>query len=204
MSSGICVPKDVQLQFNQIRQDNKVRWMKLIINDQETIECIELGDMTSSFENDLNSVHSSASDSKPAYFVFRLDEQNQFGSQWLLIWFVPDSCKPRPKMLYSSTLDKVKKDLGPTYISGYYHASLQKELEFSNFSWETKEQKLKSNEDSMSHEEKIKREERDESCSFVDNHQTSTVRGVNFPVTDNLSSKMSELKSKSIEMLVVV
>lgn len=114
--SGISVPKEVQLLFAQTRQESQVRWLKLVINDGDSIECAGTGDMTSSFENDLNSVAEDATSGRPAYYLFRMDEKNQFGNQWLVIMFVPDTCKPKPKMLYSSTIERVKKDVSSFQI----------------------------------------------------------------------------------------
>jgi twinfilin len=104
--SGIQVPKEVTSLFGQIRQEDKIRWIQLLIED-ENIVVGKQGEMTDSFENDYNSLHEVVDG--PSYFVFRLDEKNQFGSQWLLIWYVPDGSKVKQRMLYSSTVEAVKK-----------------------------------------------------------------------------------------------
>jgi twinfilin len=133
--SGIQVPKEVTSLFGQIRQEEKIRWIQLLIED-ENIIVGQQGEMTDSFENDYNSLHEVVDG--PSYFVFRLDEKNQFGSQWLLIWYVPDGSKVKQRMLYSSTVEAVKKDLGGSFFAGDFHTSMKKELLFENFSWESK------------------------------------------------------------------
>lgn len=107
--SGISVKQEIQSYFNQIRQEETVRWFKLIIENEQ----FELKDTqnVSKIEDDMNSLADHVKDGKPAYFIFRLDSKNQFGNEWLLIWFVPDNAKPKEKLIYSSTVESVKKDV---------------------------------------------------------------------------------------------
>ena len=150
--SGIQVPTEVSSVFNQIRQEDKVRWLQLVIED-ETIQIKNQRDLTDSFEDDYNSLAESVDG--PCYFIFRLDEKNLSGSRWLLIWYVPDGSKVKQKMLYSSTLETVKKDLGNTHFDGDHHTSLKSELLFENFTWESKGERQKNLEDVMTNDEKF-------------------------------------------------
>lgn len=76
------------------------------------------------------------------------------------------------------------------------------ELQYKNFDWEHKSEKIKNREVSMSNSEKIKMEEKNESSSFE--VTTSNVRGVTFPMSDETKQKLGELKDGKIEILVVV
>eukprot|EP01080_Neovahlkampfia_damariscottae_P005397 gene5397-9210_t len=185
--SGIQVPNDVSSVFNQVRQEEKVRWLQLVI-EEETIKITNQRDVTDSFEDDYNSL-SEAVDG-PCYFVFRLDEKNLSGNRWLLIWYVPDSSKVKQKMLYSSTLETVKKDLGNSYFEGDHHTSLKSELSFENFSWESKGDRQKHLEEIMTNDERQVKEEKQESASFT-TISSSGVRGVTFPITDDAKESMT-------------
>lgn len=107
--SGITVSQEIQNYFNQIRQEEEIRWFKLII-ENEQFDLKETGQMLN-FEENMNSLPELIKDGKPAYFIFRLDSKNQFGSEWLLIWFVPDNAKPKDKLIYSSTVESLKRDV---------------------------------------------------------------------------------------------
>lgn len=62
---------------------------------------------------------------------------------------------------------------------------------------------MKLREESMSHQEKLKAEEKQESCSF-DTSQSSAIRGVAFPVSDALERAMNDIVSGKTECVTIV
>jgi len=130
--NGIHVPKDVQTLFNQLRSEDQVRWLKLEIVE-EKIATSTMKMKTESFEEDFNSIQSYIETNKCSYFLIRLEEKNQFGDQWLLVWFVPDTAKAKEKMIYSTTVSNLKKDIGELIIKTDMHASLSSELTYNEW-----------------------------------------------------------------------
>jgi len=141
---------------------------------------------------------------QPAYFVFRLDKQNKFGYAWLLIMYVPDTCKVKQKMLMSSTAETVRKGLGATYFAGLYHISTKSELTFKGYSWIDKSERYKNQEDLMTEEERIRHEEKQTSVGeYIGGPTTSNVHGVNFPTDDTGMAKLKEFSQNQIKLVVL-
>jgi len=52
----------------------------------------------------------------PTYILYRLDSKNLQGYEWVLLAYVPDGSSVRDRMLYASSRDNLKKQLGYTYF----------------------------------------------------------------------------------------
>jgi twinfilin-like protein len=139
--SGISTSAEVKDAFANARQGG-VRWLKLRINDT-TVELDRTYPLSDSLSSDYDTMYDAVQENEPAYFVFRLDSKRDDiqSYEWLIILYVPDKCKVREKMLYSSTVDGVKRDLGSPFFAGDYHISVKKELHYSDFNWTHKSQR---------------------------------------------------------------
>lgn len=72
-------------------------------------------------------------DNEAALVVFCYDDQRIAGapSKWVLLAWIPDNCKVRDKMLYSSSREDVKKALGLGYFASEYYANTKEDLSWS-------------------------------------------------------------------------
>jgi hypothetical protein len=52
----------------------------------------------------------------PAYILYRLDTKKMEAYEWVLIAFVPDGSSVRERMLYASSRDNLRKQLGYNYF----------------------------------------------------------------------------------------
>jgi twinfilin len=69
-----------------------------------------------------------------ALIVFCLDVRAQgIPSKWVLLAWVPDDCKVRDKMLYSSSREDLKRSLGLGYFVGEYYANTRADLTWTQF-----------------------------------------------------------------------
>jgi len=201
MASGIRVPKEVVTLFNQLRSENQVRWLKLELNGEK----LEVGTMkmkTESFQEDFDSIQTYIEDKKCAYFLFRLDETNQFGDQWILIWYVPDTAKAKEKMIYSSTVASLKKDFGESIIKLDMHASTVPELSYKEYEAHGKKSEGSQKEVQMSFAEILKKEEKDESATYS-SISTSGLKGVGFPISDDALENLRQVAGKTLDLCVL-
>jgi len=191
--SGIQVPDEVKQAFASARTDDNVRWLKIVISGEE-MKLDGKRELTDSFENDYDALAGSVEDREAAYFVFRLDVKNELGYRWLLISHVPENAKVRHKMLYSSTLATLKRELGNAYFAGDYHTTTKEELTFAGYNWESKSDRLESQwREYMTEKERQLEEERSMSIEGHVGPTTTNVHGVNFPATEETKEKLKSL-----------
>lgn len=201
--SGISVNEQVKEAFAQARQYNNVRWLKLRIQDTQVV-LERTHPLSGSLANDYDALHDAVEESEPCYFVFRLDTQRDDiqSYEWLLVLFVPDKCKVREKMLYSSTVDGVKRDLGSANFAGDYHVSTKKELKYSDFNWTHKSQRHIHNKDLYTDEELVKKQIIQEEFSTYDTGPTRTgVHGVDFPFKPDADQALRDLAAGNAQLV---
>ena len=111
---------------------NNIRCLKVSIKDETMIkdqEMIRNSDSKSDFELMVGAM---VVETEPCLLLYcYVDDCQQFLS-WILIGFIPGSCKVREKMLYSSSRDDLKRTLGRNLIKSEYSAN-----ELSEFTWDS-------------------------------------------------------------------
>ena len=149
------------------------------------------------FEADFGWVVEQLEDDTACYMMVRTDDDHPKGNgyEWVFVSYVPDTCPVRHKMLYASTRDTTKKQLGENAFTKELHGTLPEEL-----SWEGYQAYLAGAEmsdyDLLSLAEKEKLEEaRMEIHTGVGR---AGVHGVSFPLTAAASEKVSAFASGSI------
>lgn len=119
-----------------------------------------------------------------------------FGYLWALISFVPDTCPVRHKMLYASTRDNLKKQLGYSYFTRELHATTRAELTFDTYEAQGARVNL---DDVLTMAEKEKKEE-----ALQHVHMGATragVHGVDFPMTPAATAKVTAFAGGAINYL---
>ena len=92
---------------------------------------------------------------EPHIYLMRLDEQNgELGFQWAFLSFVPDGSPVRKRMLFASSRDACKKQLGEPYFEYDLNGSMQSELMYEAFQEYLSELKKPKQYDVMSATEK--------------------------------------------------
>jgi twinfilin len=90
------------------------------------------GSAQEDFENGLTT---SLTETSAVLVVFCAEERSaSHPCKWILIAWVPDNCKVRDKMLYSSSREDMKKSLGLGYFSGEYYANSLADMTWEQFS----------------------------------------------------------------------
>ncbi|RLN51190.1 hypothetical protein BBJ29_009182, partial [Phytophthora kernoviae] len=103
-------------------QSGKLRFVKVSISD-ESFVLSSVGSATSEPRADCQQLVSSSLIADQAAFVLLCPDINVAALRWVLLAFVPESVSVRDRMLYSSSRDSLKKQLGLNYFSGEFHAT---------------------------------------------------------------------------------
>ena len=116
-------------------------------------------------------------------------------SKWILIAWVPDNCKVREKMLYSSSREDVKKTLGLGYFVSEYYANSKEDLTYAQvLEFASKgdiEGPLTENERLIQDENKMCQEESNVTSA-------SAMGALPFNMSESVVSALSQFKDKDI------
>lgn len=196
-SSGISVSADLAAAFRDARASGaNVRLLKVSI-ENEALVLLEQAPVSGDLESDFASFTSFVKEKEACYLVFRQDATHpDFGYLWALASFVPDNCPVRHKMLYASTRDNLKKQLGQPVFTRELHATLKSELTFANFEAQGERGSI---DDVLTMAEKEKREE---AAQVVHHGATRAgVHGVDFPFTDGARAQATAFAGGRINFL---
>ncbi len=85
-----------------------------------------------------NALRNSLSETEACFAVFCLTDEDHVSLSWLLLAWVPDGCRVRDKMLYSSSREDIKFSLGLGYFKSEYGAN-----QLSDILWEAYQNSLR-------------------------------------------------------------
>lgn len=116
--------------FSAAQDDLQIRALVLSI-EEETINLKSLlnvgGGSSADFDGALTD---SLISDEAALIVYCSDDTRVTGepSKWILVAYIPDDCRVRDKMLYSSSREDIKKSLGLGYFVSEYYANTKEDL----------------------------------------------------------------------------
>ena len=106
------------------------RCIKVLI-DGETLIISSIIQRVNNAEADFDSLATSALNIDQAtILLFCLSDQAIEKQKWLVASFIPDGCKVREKMLYSSSREDLKRALGLGFFSHDYYANTVAEMKW--------------------------------------------------------------------------
>jgi hypothetical protein len=105
--------------------------------DGQVRDCpAEVGTLTRgcarSVEADFDSLRQYIPADEPSVFLFCLDH-TVASKQWILVSWSPDNSQVRLKMLYASSREDIKRNLGPNYFVGEYYANSVDDIAWSGY-----------------------------------------------------------------------
>ncbi|KAJ1473187.1 hypothetical protein T484DRAFT_1837499 [Baffinella frigidus] len=124
-SSGILPSEELRQSFAAASEGGSIRWFKLQIEGSE-MGIAAKGDQGESAELDWEGLGGQLEDDVPCFFAFRLDAAKP--AEWLLALYVPEVAKVRSKMVYASTRESLKRELGAAFIVSEMHACEKDEM----------------------------------------------------------------------------
>jgi len=132
-SSGISASEGLKTAWSSVVNDQGVRIVKVQIVNNEMVETARIA-RTSSLSTDWGHIAAKL-DGNPCYLLIRLDQTTSTGDCFLMALYVPEAtAQVRDKMLYASSRDTLKKDLGRSYFVEDYFASDLNDMSYTSYS----------------------------------------------------------------------
>jgi twinfilin-like protein len=124
-TSGIGPSPELTDAFSKaVDLKSTVRFIKVVISNESLVAAATIPP-SGTFQQDLDKLVDVLEDNIPAYVLARTDKP---GSDWLAIFYVPDTSKVRDKMLYASTRTSVTKSLGSTHFTDSIFATSKNDV----------------------------------------------------------------------------
>jgi len=194
--SGIGVANELNDAFGTARQGSSTRWLKAQIRE-ETVVLVKTQSVSNSLEHDFGTLKSELLPKTPCYILFRLDSKNSLGFEWLLLAYVPDGSTVRDRMLYASSRDTVKRQLGATYFRDDIHGTTPDEFTYEAYL--DFENKKTSFDTPMTATELQTRAER--TSEVAQGTSKEYVHSVQFPISSDALDKLRALNSGSLNLV---
>jgi len=177
-SSNIPVSNALESAFAKARTEGGIRYLQVVIED-ESLNLIGSRNLSSNLQADFETIVNLFEPKSPSYVIFRLDSQNMTGYEWLLVSWVPDGSSVKNRMLYASTRDSLKKQLGkPYFVSNDLFGS-----EKSEFSWAAYQDTLSKPASSTALTASEMQYHHEATLEIDPGHTREYVHGVRFPLS---------------------
>ncbi|KAH9934699.1 actin depolymerizing protein [Fomitopsis serialis] len=122
--TGIAVSEELSSVFASAIESQNVRFLKISIRNESLVPDESIPP-SGTLEQDLDRLNSIVDDDIPAYVLVRLDDPP---SEWLAIYYVPETAKVRDKMLYAATRTALTKSLGAAHFPDSIFATSKDDL----------------------------------------------------------------------------
>ncbi len=129
--ANLNIQQAIQDCFYAAQESKSVRIINIKIRGEELVLENSL-EKQSGAHDDFNYVlPSTLSETEACFSLFNISTNCLEAQQWILVAWVPDGCRVRDKMLYSSSREDLKRSLGLGYFKTEYVAN-----QFSDLTWE--------------------------------------------------------------------
>eukprot|EP01102_Stenamoeba_stenopodia_P008085 TRINITY_DN2296_c0_g1_i1.p1 TRINITY_DN2296_c0_g1~~TRINITY_DN2296_c0_g1_i1.p1 ORF type:complete len:318 (+),score=55.34 TRINITY_DN2296_c0_g1_i1:94-1047(+) len=198
-SSGISVTNELNDAFSNARVSESVRWIKVQIID-EALRPVKTHPIQGNQEVDWNTTYSELLPKIPTYILYRLDSKNLQGYEWVLIAYVPDGSSVRDRMLYASSRDNLKKQLGYTYFVEDLYGSSKDDVTYEAFV-EFKNRRITDHTVMTAAELQYRREV---TAEIAVGTTKEYVHSVKFPISTEAAAKLKGLSNGTVTLVQLV
>ncbi|KAI0647244.1 actin depolymerizing protein [Trametes meyenii] len=122
--TGIAVSPELVSAFSAAVDSHGVRFLKISIENESLVPG-ETVAPSGTLQQDLDKLTDILEDNVPAYVLVRLDDPP---TEWLAVYYVPDSAKVRDKMLYAATRNTLTKSLGSAHFTDNIFATSKEDI----------------------------------------------------------------------------
>ncbi|KAG5889236.1 hypothetical protein JTB14_006372 [Gonioctena quinquepunctata] len=114
-------------------QEGKTRLIKVSIKEEQLI-LDDHKNIKHNWEKDFDAYISPIiEENQPCYLLYRLDNKNSLGYEWLFISWSPDTAPIRQKMLYASTKATLKQEFGTSQIKEELHGTISTDITLNGY-----------------------------------------------------------------------
>lgn len=131
--ANLTLTQEVFDAFLAAQDTRDVRLLVVKIRD-ESLVLDAVVNKVASVSEDFNSLLPQyLQEDQAAFGIFSLRDEPEGSSAWTLIAWVPDGCRVRDKMLYSSSREDLRRGLGLGYFKSEYGANLLTDLTWEQY-----------------------------------------------------------------------
>lgn len=121
--ANLSISSDILNAFLGAHENRSIRYIQIGINDESLVLYRVVESSEDSLSDFVDLLPSNLNEKEACLVVFRLKDDIDVTSPWLLIAWVPDGCRVRDKMLYSSSREDLKRSLGIGHFLSEYAAN---------------------------------------------------------------------------------
>lgn len=195
--SGIKVTPEMTKEFAEARESANVLFLQYSINDSGFVK-IGSGNVTHSAESDFSALQNALNEQHASLAVFRSSGQ---ASKWLVVFYVPDKCPVRERMVFSSSLNAFRDGLGSQYlVSGSFNVARKSDCTFSSYQHGSA---VVDTNDLLTIEEKLKREGEASSRLMMSETKVAAIVDMPIAITDRAQAALANAKNRSSRSFVL-
>lgn len=131
--ANLNIHTQITEEFLRSHESRDVRLLKIKIQDEDLV-LDGVVNKVGTAEQDFSTILLDSVDDKQALFVlFNVSDETNDKSPWLMIAWVPDGCRVRDKMLYSSSREDLKRTIGLGFFQAEYAANQRSDLTWKQY-----------------------------------------------------------------------
>ncbi|XP_074030318.1 twinfilin actin binding protein [Leptinotarsa decemlineata] len=197
--TGIKANEELRKFFAKSKE-GKTRVIKVAIKEEQLV-LDNHKNVKHNWEKDFDACISQLiEENQPCYLLYRLDNKNSSGYEWLFISWSPDTASIRQKMLYASTKATLKQEFGTSQIKEELHGTTISDITLYGYI-KYKKSAAAPAPLSMREEElqEIRRTEVNTDISIDTKHHT--LSGVAFPITEPAKQAILDMARGSYDYI---
>ena len=193
--ANLTISNEVTEEFLQAQESRSIRILKIKIEGEALKLDGKLNAVGSPKEDFDTILRDSLSETQALFLIFSLADAPTDPQSWLLLCWVPDGCKVRDKMLYSSSREDLKRTLGLGYFAAEYSANLKSDVTWELFQLS---QSRDFSHDILTDTERLVLEDKALTVGESNKSKASAMGVINFEMTAELTQKLTEFKSEAV------
>lgn len=198
--ANLTISNEITEAFLQAQESRSVRILKIKIEGESMKldgQLNAVGGPKADFDSILRD---SLNETEALFLIFSLADAPSDPQSWLLVCWVPDGCKVRDKMLYSSSREDLKRTLGLGYFAAEYSANLK-----SDMTWDLYQlsQNRDFGTDILTDTERLVLEEKALTVGESNKSKASAMGVINFEMTAEVVEKLAEFKAEKVNWVAM-
>lgn len=114
--ANLNIDEEIKIQFLNAQDKCNIRMLMIKINNEQLI-LNHIIEKVATAEIDFETILiSNITEDQAAFVLYCLTDARTITQEWLLLLWIPDNCRVRDKMLYSSSCQDLKRSIGLGYL----------------------------------------------------------------------------------------
>jgi twinfilin len=196
--ANLAVDRSVTDHFLAAQETRNVRLILIKIVEESIIFQSAL-DKVGSVQEDFDSLLSSHFVANEACFgLFNLCDDENTAQSWAMVVWIPEECRVRDKMLYSSSREDLKKSLGLGYFRNDYATNAYEDLTWNQYQASINKD---FNPDVLTENERLVLEEKAMTITESNRTKATALGIIPFALSPEVQEKMLEFKENGVNWL---